>query len=812
LVNMREPLRYLHIGRIREFISLQLVIGGKTAFLFLNPLLWILFAVYLFLRPAVGDAFHTLFPKPLLYIGSISLIFGNFFFIYVYILGCIKRKQYRLIKWSLLVPLYWGLMSVAAAMALFQLIMAPHYWEKTEHGLHINAKHSKHPLPDSMPLDTYAAVAEALTVPMPASRYSIAEVPTARMSAFTHPIAEAPTARMPAFTHPIAEVPTARMPAFTHPIAEAPTARMPAAAVVKKHSAISSVTTSLRAIATLPVPAFSSKERVALRQPKRTIAKDPWLFATFFLACIASIASCCYFFQQHQILLYGDAYAHLMIARRVFDNSSPGLAQLGGVWVPLPHLLMLPFIWNDYLWRTGLAGSFPSMLCYIITALYLFLAAYRLTQDSRASFIGTLVFILNPNVLYLQSTPLSELVCFATLAMACYYFLAWAQDDHPKYLVFAAISTFLATLARYDGWALFIALFVLIVCIGWVKRQGWLQIQGNLINFGILGSLGIVLWFLWCAIIFHDPLYFQHGAYSSQVQQAEFLHNHALYTYHNLLQAFRFYTLLTIDTLGPILCLLAILSVVVFIFRHRLKPELLASLAFLVPFGFYVVSLYTGQVTLFVPGAVPANAPDHLFNARFGAEMVAPAALFVAILAGQWSLKTFTRGLTIVWQCLLVVVIVVQAVLVVYGGIITVQDGQYGRSCMFPHPINGYLAQHYAGGRILEDIFTSRIDGADAGLNLKDIIYEGSNQLWTMALNDPASVVDWVIVDPENQNDLVTQHIEKNSQRFLVQFTLVLREPHGLSLYQRVGLPPLPTRPLPSILLTEHSLCKTDLP
>jgi hypothetical protein len=163
-------------------------------------------------------------------------------------------------------------------------------------------------------------------------------------------------------------------------------------------------------------------------------------------------------------------------------------------------------------------------------------------------------------------------------------------------------------------------------------------------------------------------------------------------------------------------------------------------------------------------------------------------------------------------QCLLVVVILAQAALIAFGGIITVQDGEFGRSCMFPHPINAYLAQHYAGGRILEDIFTSRIDGADAGINLKDIIYEGSNQLWVKAINDPVSVVDWVIVDPTNQNDLVAQHIEKNIQRFLVQFMLVLREPYGLSLYHRLGLPPLPTRPISSIVLTEHSLCKTDLP
>ncbi len=149
---------------------------------------------------------------------------------------------------------------------------------------------------------------------------------------------------------------------------------------------------------------------------------DRWLLATVIVACCSSIIAVWYFFQNYQILLLGDTYAHMLIARRLFDNATPGLAQLGGIWLPLPHLLMVPFIWNDYLWHTGLAGSFVAMPCYVISAIYVFLAARRLTQNSCASFVGTLVFLLNPNILYLQSTPLSELVLIVTMTMACYYF------------------------------------------------------------------------------------------------------------------------------------------------------------------------------------------------------------------------------------------------------------------------------------------------------------------------------------------------------------------------------------------------------
>src|SRR5204863_9614766 len=114
--------------------------------------------------------------------------------------------------------------------------------------------------------------------------------------------------------------------------------------------------------ATMPSAPSRIEGRLSLRSLKLLAShqwfKDPWLLATFIVACVISCASCWYFFQHHQILLYDDSISHLRIARRVFDSINSGFAHLGGVWLPLPHVLMLPFVWNDYLWRTGLAGSF----------------------------------------------------------------------------------------------------------------------------------------------------------------------------------------------------------------------------------------------------------------------------------------------------------------------------------------------------------------------------------------------------------------------------------------------------------------------
>jgi cellulose synthase/poly-beta-1,6-N-acetylglucosamine synthase-like glycosyltransferase len=142
LVYMRHPLDYLRSGRPREFLTLQLVVGGKPAILFVNPLMWILLVIYILFHMFVLNAYHSFYPMPILYMGTICLVFGNFIYTYIHIIGCMKRGQYSLVKWTLLMPIYWMMASAAAYFALYQLVFKPHFWEKTLHGLYVRKSDS----------------------------------------------------------------------------------------------------------------------------------------------------------------------------------------------------------------------------------------------------------------------------------------------------------------------------------------------------------------------------------------------------------------------------------------------------------------------------------------------------------------------------------------------------------------------------------------------------------------------------------------------------------------------------------------------
>src|SRR5690348_17642617 len=106
-----------------------------------------------------------------------------------------------------------------------------------------------------------------------------------------------------------------------------------------------------------------------MKKPKASGA-DTLLVAQ--IAASVSIASFFYYLQHGDLLLYGDAVAHINIARRVFDSQTPGPLQLGTVWLPLPHLLMLPFLASRWLWQSGIGGSIPSMCAYVFSVCGIF--------------------------------------------------------------------------------------------------------------------------------------------------------------------------------------------------------------------------------------------------------------------------------------------------------------------------------------------------------------------------------------------------------------------------------------------------------
>lgn len=136
LVHMRSPLEFFKTNP-RHFVAFQLVVGGKILSLFINPLMWIITILYFAFRATLGVQIEKLFPGAVLYMGLFSLVLGNFLYLYYYMIGCAKRKEYALIKYVYIVPFYWLAMSYAAWKALIQLMHKPHFWPKTTHGLHL---------------------------------------------------------------------------------------------------------------------------------------------------------------------------------------------------------------------------------------------------------------------------------------------------------------------------------------------------------------------------------------------------------------------------------------------------------------------------------------------------------------------------------------------------------------------------------------------------------------------------------------------------------------------------------------------------
>ena len=133
-VHMRRPIRLLRELGPFGFLSFQCVVGGTPFTLLVNPLFWGLTAAYVvFGQQWVSDVF----PAPVFYLGIASMAVGNFLSLWYLMLACLKRGLYPSVKWVLVVPAYWALMSLAAVKAASQLLNPKlrHHWEKTTHGL-----------------------------------------------------------------------------------------------------------------------------------------------------------------------------------------------------------------------------------------------------------------------------------------------------------------------------------------------------------------------------------------------------------------------------------------------------------------------------------------------------------------------------------------------------------------------------------------------------------------------------------------------------------------------------------------------------
>ncbi len=137
-VHSRNPFKLLKGVKLLNYLSFQIIVGGKVISMLINPIMWILTILYFILRPIYGNFLEAFFPAPVLYMAVTCLFLGNFLYMYYYAIGCAKRGYFELVKYSIFTPLYWLAMSLSAYRAFLDFTYKPHFWHKTKHGLHMN--------------------------------------------------------------------------------------------------------------------------------------------------------------------------------------------------------------------------------------------------------------------------------------------------------------------------------------------------------------------------------------------------------------------------------------------------------------------------------------------------------------------------------------------------------------------------------------------------------------------------------------------------------------------------------------------------
>jgi len=144
LVHMRRPREFTTNTKKVNAITFQLIVGGKILSMLVNPIMWAMTIAYFSFRSTIGLFIESLYLTPLFYLAAFTLVIGNFLYMYYYVIGLAKRKQWGLVKYTIFTPVYWLLMSAAAVYALWELLIRPHHWNKTHHGLHLEKdKHNQ---------------------------------------------------------------------------------------------------------------------------------------------------------------------------------------------------------------------------------------------------------------------------------------------------------------------------------------------------------------------------------------------------------------------------------------------------------------------------------------------------------------------------------------------------------------------------------------------------------------------------------------------------------------------------------------------
>jgi len=374
------------------------------------------------------------------------------------------------------------------------------------------------------------------------------------------------------------------------------------------------------------------------------------------MATCVSVFSFLFYYRNGDVLLYGDAVAHINIARRVFDSRTPSLLQLGTVWLPLPHLLMLPFLVSNKLWRSGAGGSIPSLVAYVLGVVGTFRLGRALLRCddptamphgaqrkeklpapslSLAPWIAAGIYAANPNLIYMQTTAMGEALYLALFVWVVVFFAEFLRGES-KALTKCAFCLAAASLTRYDGWflsAITIAFAVAALISPSLLRMDREENQGAVISrvavirFVLIAASGPALWLAYNAAVYRNPLEFANGPYSAKaIEQKTGTINPAkgdLFAAESYFAKSAELNVAAPDWLGRLWLALSFAGLVAAMWMRRWPVLLLWT-----PLPFYALSIAYGAVPIFIPPWWPHSQ----YNVRYGLELLPAFAVSLASL------------------------------------------------------------------------------------------------------------------------------------------------------------------------------------
>jgi hypothetical protein len=495
----------------------------------------------------------------------------------------------------------------------------------------------------------------------------------------------------------------------------------------------------------------------------------------FLLLALTSVTALVWFNQRGYTLYYGDAEAHLNVARRILDSRTPGLMQVGTAWLPLPHLAMLPFVQNDGLWRSGVGGAIPSAICFVVAGMFLFAAARRVYGLTAAAATTLALFALNPNLLYLQSAPMTESPFFAALAAMLYFTVRFRDTQSLASAAAAGMAGMAATLTRYEGW--FLIPFVAVYFLAASKRRRPLAA----LVFGVIAALGPLLWLAHNWWYWGDALAFYRGPYSAKGIY-ERTRSASMPRYpgeNNWRQAWFYYCSVVRVIAGwPLVWLGVAGTAVAALFRRTFWPLLLL----LLPPVFYVWSLHSGGTPIYMPHLFPYS----YYNTRYGLAALPLLALaagaLVAVVPARFRAATgvLAAGLAVLpwlcsprpdaWVCWKEALVNSEARRAWTKDAATFLRDRYRAGAGVIYPFGD-----------LTGIFR------EAGIPLRETLYDGNIPYWDAALVRPDYFLkqEWAVALAGDVVANTVAQAEPNGPRYRCVKTITVKEAPAIQIYRR---------------------------